>query len=83
MVNTLIGTNDEFVDKYYKVRKIINLGLSHTQFKGPVTKADKTPVPFSILKLMHTGKQELEYAITADANGVFPNTYVKPANYSK
>ncbi|MEI8201432.1 MAG: hypothetical protein WCH34_00355 [Bacteroidota bacterium] len=81
MVNTLIGSNDAFVEKYYKVRKIVNLGISHTKFKGTVTKTDKTPIPVAILKIMATGKQEIDYTIEADVNGVFPNTYIKPTDY--
>lgn len=34
MVNTLIGSNDNFVSKYYSAREILNLGHSFTKFRG-------------------------------------------------
>lgn len=81
MVKTRISTNQEFVNKYFLNREIIDLGKTHTKFKGDAKQSDGTPIVGAIVTLTKTGTTTPLYTITSQSDGKFKDAYIKPDNY--
>lgn len=81
MVNTLRYTNEEFYEKYYGAREIIDLGSTSTKIRGAITDEAGTPLQGASLILRLTGETAIAYEDKTNAEGEFNISEIKPGNY--
>lgn len=81
MVNTLRYTNEEFYEKYYGAREIIDLGSTSTKIRGTVTDEAGMPLQGVAFILRLTGETEIAYEDSTNEDGEFNIAEVKPENY--
>ena len=81
MVNTLIGSDDNFVSQYYSAREVLNLGHTFTKFRGTAKDVDGNALQGATAKLTSLTDATLIYTSVSNNLGFFTNVVVKPGDY--
>jgi len=82
MVNTLLATNPQFVEKYFQAREIIDLGKTHTKMTGTTHDADGLMLKGVLILLTQIADPSITYKFFSNDLGKFSQTLIKPGEYN-
>ena|SRR3972149_2399685 len=78
MSYTLKLSNENFFNKYFLSREIIDLGTTHTKLRGSVFANGTDPIPTADVILYFAGTPNIAFQTKSDTDGKFSITSVTP-----